>query len=82
MTPKCVGIVSVLLPICYHIGWVMPSGFIRVREMSGKSKCFQGQGLVREFYVVSGKNEFFSKMSGKCQGIYKFQFVSNDENRK
>ena len=25
------------------------SGFIRVREMSGKFKFFQGQGIVREF---------------------------------
>ena len=32
------------------------TGFIRVREMSGKFKFFQGQGIVREFYVVSGKN--------------------------
>ena len=39
-------------------------GFIRVREMSGKFKFFQGQGIVREFYVVSGKNECFLK----CQG--------------
>ena len=40
------------------------TGFIRVREMSGKFKFFQGQGIVREFYVVSGKNECFLK----CQG--------------
>ena len=39
-------------------------GFIRVREMSGKFKFFQGQGIVREFNVVSGKNECFLK----CQG--------------
>ena len=25
------------------------TGFIRVREMSGKFKFFQGQGIVREF---------------------------------
>ena len=31
-------------------------GFIRVREMSGKFDFFQGQGIVREFYVMSGKN--------------------------
>ena len=31
------------------------TGFIRVREMSGNFKLFQGQGIVREFYVVSGK---------------------------
>ena len=40
------------------------TGFIRVREMSGKFKFFQGQGIVREFYVVSGKNECLLK----CQG--------------
>ena len=40
------------------------AGFIRVREMSGKFKFFQGQGIVRDFYVVSGKNECFLK----CQG--------------
>ena len=40
------------------------TGFIRVREMSGKFKQIQGQGIVREFYVVSGKNECFLK----CQG--------------
>ena len=39
-------------------------GFIRIREMSGKFKFFQGQGIVMEFYVVSGKNACFQK----CQG--------------
>ena len=46
----------------------MISGSIRVREMSGKFKFFQGQGIlccVREKWI-------FSKMSGKCQGILKF----------
>ena len=32
--------------------------------MSGKFKFFQGQGIVREFYVVSVKNEILLK----CQG--------------
>ena len=40
------------------------SGFIRVREMSGKLKNFQGQGIVREFQNLSGKIEFLLK----CQG--------------
>ena len=33
---------------------------------------------------MSGKNECFSKMSGKCQGILKLliKFVSNDEKQK
>ena len=40
------------------------AGFICVREMSGKLKKFQGQGIVREFYVVSVKNGYLLK----CQG--------------
>ena len=55
------------------------TGFIRVREMSGKLKFFQGQGIVREFYVVSGKNECFLKCQGYVREFYNFQFVSNDE---
>ena len=39
-------------------------GFIRVREMSGKFKIFQGQGIVRESHNLSGKIEFLLK----CQG--------------
>ena len=39
-------------------------GFIHVREMSGKFKNFQGQGIVREFHNLSGKIEFLLK----CQG--------------
>ena len=39
--------------------------------MSGNFKFFQGQGIVREFHIVSGKNEFV-KMSGNCQGILHF----------
>ena len=57
---------------------VMPStGFIRVREMSGEKN--QGQGIVREFYVVSGKNECLLKCQGNVRKFYNFQFVSNDE---
>ena len=40
------------------------TGFIRVREMSGKFKIFQGQGIVRESHNLSGKIEFLLK----CQG--------------
>ena len=43
---------------------VYTAGFIRVREMSGKFKIFQGQGIVREFHNLSGKIEFLLK----CQG--------------
>ena len=58
------------------------AGFIRVREMSGKFKFFQGQGIVREFYVLSGKNECLLKCQGNVREFYNFQFVSNDEKQK
>ena len=45
-------------------GMRVTAGFIRVREMSGKFKFFQGQGIVREFHNLSGKIEFLLK----CQG--------------
>ena len=47
--------------------------------MSGKFKFFQGQGIVREFYVDSGKNECLLKCQGNVREFYNFQFVSNDE---
>ena len=50
--------------------------------MSGKFKFFQGQGIVREFYVVSGKNECFLKCQGNVREFYNFQFLSNDEKQK
>ena len=50
--------------------------------MSGKFKFFQGQGIVREFYVVSGKNELLIKCQGNVREFYNFQFVSNDEKQK
>ena len=54
---------------------ITQSGFIRVREMSGKFKFFQGQGIVREFYAVSGKNEYLLKCQGNVSEFYDFQFV-------
>ena len=42
----------------------------------------QGQGIVREFYVVSGKNESFLNCQGNVREFYNFQFVSNDEKQK
>ena len=54
------------------------AGFIRVREMSGKFKIFQGQGIVREFHNLSRKIEFF----GKCQGILEFQMKFRFSNKK
>ena len=50
--------------------------------MSGKFKIFQGQGIVREFYVESGKNEYFLKCQGNVREFYYFQFVSNDGKQK
>ena len=58
------------------------TGFIRVREMSGKFNFFQGQGIVREFYVVSGKNEVLPKCQGNVREFYKYQFVSNDKKQE
>ena len=58
------------------------TGFIRVREMSGKFKFFQGQGIVREFYVVSVKTEVLLKCQGNVREFYILQFVSNDENQE
>ena len=58
------------------------TGFIRVREMSGKFNFFQGQGIVREFYVVSVKNGYLLKCQGNVREFYNFQFVSNDEKQK
>ena len=56
----------------------MKAGFIRVREMSGKFKIFQGQGIVREFHNLSGKIEFLLK----CQGILEFQMKFRFSNKK
>ena len=50
--------------------------------MSGKFKFFQGQGVVREFYVVSGKNELSVKCQGNVREFYNLQLVSNDEKQK
>ena len=51
------------------------SGLIRVREMLGNLLFFQGQGIVREFHDVSGKNEILPK----CQGfIREFSYSSHE----
>ena len=57
-------------------------GFIRIREMSGKLKKSQGQGIVREFYVVSVKNRYLLKCQGNVREFYNLHFVSNDEKQK
>ena len=38
------------------------AGFIAVREMSGRNKISQGQGIVREYYKVSGKFWHLAKL--------------------
>ena len=48
--------------------------------MSGKFKIFQGQGIVREFYVVSEKNECLLKCQGNVREFFNFQ--PYDENYK
>ena len=55
---------TLIIHICCGFFAFPESGFIRVREMSGKFKIFQGQGIVREFHNLSGKIEFLLK----CQG--------------
>ena len=50
--------------------------------MSGNFKFFQGQGIVREFYVVSVKNGYLLKCQGNVREFDNFQFVSNDEKQK
>ena len=52
---------------------VDPAGFIRVREMSGKFKIFQGQGIVREFHNLSGKIEFLLKCQGNVREFKNFK---------
>ena len=49
-----------------------------VREI----KKIQGQGIVREFYAVSGKNDFLLKCQGNVREFYHIQFASNDEKQK
>ena len=50
--------------------------------MSGKFKFFQGQGIVREFYVVSVKNGYLLNCQGNVREFYNFQYVSNDKKKK
>ena len=50
--------------------------------MSGNLKKIQGQGIVREFYVVSVKNRYLLKCQGNVREFYDFHFVSNDEKKK
>ena len=45
------------------------TGFIAIREISGRNKISQGQGIVREFYRVSGKFWHLAKLIKKRHGI-------------
>ena len=59
------------------------TGFIRVREMSGKFKIFQGQGIVREFHNFSGKIEFLLKCQGDVREFQmKFRFSSKKTKKR
>ena len=58
------------------------TGFIRVREMSGKFKIFQGQGIVREFHNLSGKIEFLLKCQGILECQKKFRFSNKKKKRR
>ena len=51
----------------YHSCWC-PAGFIAIREMSGRNKISQGQGIVREFYSVR-EILTFGKIDEKRHGI-------------
>ena len=52
--------------------------------MSGNFNFFQGQRIVREFHIVSGKNEILSKcqrilhFSLEVKGRKRFSFQNND----
>ena len=49
------------------------SGFIAVREMSVRNKNFQGQGIVMEFYKVSGKFWHLAKL---MKSVIEFHIMS------
>ena len=49
------------------------AGFIAVREMSGRSKISQGQGIVREFYKVSEK---FLHLAKLMKNVMEFHIMS------
>ena len=51
-----------------------------VREI--EIEFFQGQEIVREFYVVSVKNRYLLKCQENAREFYDFQLVSNDEKQK
>ena len=51
------------------------AGFIAVREMSGRNKISQGQGIVREFYTVSGK---FLHLAKLMKNVMEFHIMSGE----
>ena len=54
---------------------------VESKVITGFIKCQGNLNFfkVREFYVLSGKNEYFLKCQGNVRKFYNFQFVSNDE---
>ena len=66
--------------IAYNVYYII-SGFIAVREMSGRNKISQGQGIVREFCEVSGKFWYLPKL---MKNIMEFHIMSgkNDHFRQ
>ena len=55
-----------------------PQGSYASGKCQGNLNFFK----VREFYVVSGKNEFLLKCQGNVREFYNIQFESNDEKQK
>ena len=53
------------------------AGFIAIREMSGRNKISQGQGIVMEFYKVSGKFWHLAKL---MKNVMEFHIMSGKIN--
>ena len=58
------------LSLCFA---TLHSEVIAVREMSGRNKISQGQGIVREFYKVSGKFWHLAKL---MKNVMEFHIIS------
>ena len=59
--------------VSLQFGKVLITGFIAVREMSGRNKISQGQGIVREFYQLSGKFWHWAKL---MKNVMEFHIMS------
>ena len=60
-------------PQCINGSPFATAGFIAVREISGRNKISQGQGIVREFYRESGKFWHLAKL---MKTVMEFQTMS------